>query len=92
MNIKEFLSVLFFHILINQVFALSFVGSDFAIYSSRPDQNSSVLGPGENDYRDAFVNRLSSLGAGDIGYLNGFTFSGGNQGAGGILTAIETAL
>lgn len=76
----------------HRLFALSFVGPDYAIYSSRPDQNSSVIGPGENDYRDAFVNRISSLGAGDIGYINGFTFSGGTQGAGGILTAIETAL
>ncbi len=72
-------------------------GADWRVVFNHPDQTTTLtsIGANEFDIREAFVERIEALGAGDQGYLATYTLTGGyeaNGAAGPILTAVSNAL
>lgn len=72
-------------------------GADWRVVFNRPDQTTTLtsIGANEFDIREAFVERIEALGAGDHGYLATYTLTGGyeaNGAAGPILTSVSNAL
>lgn len=75
----------------------SVTGADWIVTFNRPDQSTAAtsVDEGEFDIRDAFVSRIDALRSGDSALLATYTFSGGDETAGGagpILRAVSNAL
>lgn len=76
-------------------YADSFTGADWIVHFNLPDQNSSVVAPGEYAIRDALLARINSLQTNDLGLLATYTFSATSllQGvAGPVVIAVSNAL
>ena len=72
-------------------------GENWRVVFNRPDQTTTLtsIGPNEFDIRDAFLERINALQAGDSGWLATYTFTGSyaqNGAAGPILAAVSNAL